>query len=59
MPNKPALRPNKRVPTGFHVGSPAVLSIACISNKVNHAFNMTNTTLDLDQISHAGRLNCL
>ena len=33
-------------PTGFHVGSPAVLSIACISNKVNHGFNMTitNTT---------------
>jgi hypothetical protein len=30
-------------PTGFHVGSPAVLSIACISNKVNHVFNMTNT----------------
>jgi hypothetical protein len=29
--------------TGFHVESPAVLSIACISNKVNHAFNMTNT----------------
>jgi hypothetical protein len=32
-------------PTGFHVESPAVLSIAHISNKVNHDFNMSRFAL--------------